>query len=779
MRDIKVSVNTEGYVIAYEKFIANQFENEATRLVFDLPECYKNENFKNYVVFRLSNDEIVIRKINDTSYDCIIDRDITKVSGVCLFQTITKKITSADDLADGIVMASQPISGYVKESSYKNQSILNANVDSNIKVYLDEFDALLAEIRSTDKRLATIINGKSDFAEIIDARGGYDNLKRRLDNEKNCINTKIDNNITLLSSKISSLASGSPLVAGSISEMTNTSRVYVNTDDGNWYYYNGNEWVIGGVYQATEDSQTVEKLKEDINFINKSLKLSINIYEKDKVDFNTFGGSRQSFKINNPKIGHCYAVFKKNGDYALLDSSSILIQYDSNAGVIHQYKNINYTKYSIEESCEYIVFASVNSTLTPLDLMVVDMTNLSTTDITHFDNGFATLNEYVNIKEVKPESIKYTLKYNIYNQNEVITKLTDSQNYQKQIFYCHTGNVFRFLTKDLKRLTKTNYNNLNVICFLYKENDISSRTIQNPTEDITILNEEIRLELFVQNTTDIPYKDIMVLRMDLTTEDDIKEYGYLPYSYVLKAPYYIENSIKNENAIIKPHKGKKILSIGDSYTYLNYYGKYLEKVTGCIQTPRGYNGARIFNFVSDKYTPTGSDGNITEQVFNAELLEPYDIITIMGGTNNYGYSTQPLGTINDPAEAIGSVYSEIKYVIEKILTLKPSIKMVWCTEPYRLSFNGQSAPGGYKPNNQGFTMEDVANAIVEVCRYYSIPCFDYYHCSGWNSYTVARDSDGNLIENKFTYDGLHPKDGDGNGGDLLGTSFGLFINTIA
>ena len=200
MRDIKISVDTEGYVTAYEKFIANQFENEATRLVFELPECYRNENFKNYVVFRLSNDAIVIRKINDTSYDCIIDRDVTKVSGVCLFQTITKKITSADDLADGVVMASQPISGFIKEASYYKEDIQDFNIDSNVKLYLDEFDALLMEIRSTDERLATIINGKSDYAEIIDARGGYTTLSKRLDKEKNNIEDKINNVIDEISS---------------------------------------------------------------------------------------------------------------------------------------------------------------------------------------------------------------------------------------------------------------------------------------------------------------------------------------------------------------------------------------------------------------------------------------------------------------------------------------------------------------------------------------------------------------------------------------------------
>lgn len=54
-----------------------------------------------------------------------------------------------------------------------------------------------------------------------------------------------------LQHQVNSLASGSPLVASSVSEMIDTSRVYVNTSDGNWYYYDGSQWVEGGVYQST------------------------------------------------------------------------------------------------------------------------------------------------------------------------------------------------------------------------------------------------------------------------------------------------------------------------------------------------------------------------------------------------------------------------------------------------------------------------------------------------------------------------------------------------
>lgn len=45
--------------------------------------------------------------------------------------------------------------------------------------------------------------------------------------------------------------SGTPLVATSTSAMTDKERIYINTTDGHWYYWNGAMWEDGGVYQAT------------------------------------------------------------------------------------------------------------------------------------------------------------------------------------------------------------------------------------------------------------------------------------------------------------------------------------------------------------------------------------------------------------------------------------------------------------------------------------------------------------------------------------------------
>ena len=75
--------------------------------------------------------------------------------------------------------------------------------------------------------------------------------------------TRINEN-NKLQSQINNLASGSPLVASSVEGMSDTTKIYVNTSDGNWYYHNGTTWEIGGVYQATSIEDEIENLVDEI-----------------------------------------------------------------------------------------------------------------------------------------------------------------------------------------------------------------------------------------------------------------------------------------------------------------------------------------------------------------------------------------------------------------------------------------------------------------------------------------------------------------------------------
>ena len=119
----------------------------------------------------------------------------------------------------------------------------------------------------TTNRADKVLSAKQGkvLKDLVDANKivsdhGIINLNSALDLKANTADVaseyatkeSVNDNISSLDAKVNSLASGSPLVASSTSDMTDTTRVYVNTTDGHWYWYNGTDWQDGGAYQSTQ-----------------------------------------------------------------------------------------------------------------------------------------------------------------------------------------------------------------------------------------------------------------------------------------------------------------------------------------------------------------------------------------------------------------------------------------------------------------------------------------------------------------------------------------------
>lgn len=92
---------------------------------------------------------------------------------------------------------------------------------------------------------------------------GYNVKDSQARNDINTLNDKtttLENRYSELNDQVSALASGDPLPASSIADMTDTTRLYVNTTDGYVYYYNGTEWTQGWVYQSSVNPDEVDYL---------------------------------------------------------------------------------------------------------------------------------------------------------------------------------------------------------------------------------------------------------------------------------------------------------------------------------------------------------------------------------------------------------------------------------------------------------------------------------------------------------------------------------------
>lgn len=70
-----------------------------------------------------------------------------------------------------------------------------------------------------------------------------------------------------LEQKASKSEIGTPLVASSVSGMTDKTKVYVNTTDGKWYSWNGTNWIVGGTYNSQgigDGTITLSKLADEV-----------------------------------------------------------------------------------------------------------------------------------------------------------------------------------------------------------------------------------------------------------------------------------------------------------------------------------------------------------------------------------------------------------------------------------------------------------------------------------------------------------------------------------
>lgn len=173
---------------------------------------------------------------------------------------------------------------FTELQNYVNDYFDNLDVQDEINAKLD----LMAE----DGSLTNLIK---NYVDPI-----YTNYTTQINNEIATINTKVDNAV-----------SGSPLVASSTSGMTDTTRVYVNTTDGKWYYYDGDSWEIGGTYQSTgvgSDSVGYDELKPQLQeYFTNDIQVEIG-------SINVVGG----VEVDNPKRVRTTGYYYSNGDFITL-----------------------------------------------------------------------------------------------------------------------------------------------------------------------------------------------------------------------------------------------------------------------------------------------------------------------------------------------------------------------------------------------------------------------------------------------------------------------------
>lgn len=172
------------------------------------------------------------------------------------------------------------------------------------------------------------------------------------------------------------------------------------------------------------------------------------------------------------------------------------------------------------------------------------------------------------------------------------------------------------------------------------------------------------------------------------------------------------------------------VAIGDSITYLNDHADE----TGNRIT-KGYMTLITEKYPQVKYTNQGHNGwtsiNIADKIESLGLQKA-DVYTVFLGTNDW-WQGKPLGTLADYKENKGSstVYGAFRIIINKLKQLNKKANIILITPMQRGDFvyinnYKNMAYGSYKDKN-GQTLEQFANAILEIGRLEKIPVVDLYH----------------------------------------------------
>ena len=159
---------------------------------------------------------------------------------------------------------------------------------TTLKSYIDDYFENLDVQEEIDKKLDEMA-GDGSLANLIKNYVDpiYQAYETEINNEITAQNESINEfktatnaALTNLDSKIDSVSSGSPLVANSLDDMTDTTKTYVLTTDGYWYYYNGSSWTQGGLYQSVQlgdNTVTYENLENELKSGIKSINTTTNV----------------------------------------------------------------------------------------------------------------------------------------------------------------------------------------------------------------------------------------------------------------------------------------------------------------------------------------------------------------------------------------------------------------------------------------------------------------------------------------------------------------------
>ena len=578
----------------------------------------------------------------------------------------------------------------------------------------------------------------------------YPNIKKENIPNKSISTDKLDDNVLSL---IGSLKPSGTDSSTNILAYKSNKGIYVATDNGYWYYWNGSAYVYGGVYQSSED---IKKIKEDLG--DKLDKTTERVYIGTIINNKWQQSNGNEYSASNAY--YLSANVQPNTKYyatgsQINNSFPLVVMFDENNNVIG-------TKGLGEGIAEYDY-----EFVTPSNCVKVSVNGTKITDkpysnypslyyIQNKDLDGNDLEYQINDKQNElPEWKKATYQYEVkkyvliqgYKATVISNSFSELYNYAKLIY--DKNKKYRFFGE-----CKTTAIPILLCC---DEND----------NVIKIYGSNVNEVLKGEEYNDIPENTycIYVNGHQLNARVEIKEQRNTASFESKKIGVCFGDSITQGNNVY----------ISSSITPIYDYPSFIGETLDCTIYNGGlggstYSSGRSIDFknvcdciVSGDFS-TVIDG-ISQYGLNASAVLQYNAISKLD-FNDVDFISIALGT-NDWSfgASAESIKNAMRYCISTLLTAYPHLKIYIFTPIFRFNLNGSGQNSDtYVNTESGLKLHDVCDAIIETAKEFNVPCKDMYYSCNINQY------------NKDLYmgDDTHPN---ANGYALMGKKIAKFINS--
>lgn len=499
------------------------------------------------------------------------------------------------------------------------------------------------------------------------------------------------------------------------------SGVYLTSDTGHWYYWNGSAWTDGGVYQSSED---IEQIKGDLDDLNGT------VFQKNKKTIKLQNGEYTMCYLNADGTETTHASFATSSYYKVIEGDAIeykqLRAPANNYGLIACYdRNKNYIrdKSVIGESGDWVD----GSFTVPNGVRYVRFSFYKSAEatVTYTEEISELLKLDTKINEVEskiPNVGTYTKTVTNYDDFTWVRGKRLDLNANEQDY--KTGLVSDYF--DASKIKKIQYslfaiNQITTViaCYDINKNFIASESVQQ--KDVS---QQSGAWILCEGTFQ-PSENVKYIRICRFAQFQVGEGQNIVTFYTTFEDEYNKTKLQ----LSQQWKNKKWVAFGTSITDTHNtlgadgtctgkYVPYLEELSGMYCVNYGIAGGTISNGGLH-----GSSGNILTKIKSDAVLsdiQTADIITIEGFVNDF-VGNVPRGTVHDTESTslMGAIYQAVTY----IYTVNPNATVVLLTE-----HTGQNTDSGNfnvdRVNEFGEYQYQYDDAIVEIARFLNVHCID-------------------------------------------------------